>query len=709
MSKGNKNSNNNRQLDIKKDIRFRVYIAFTCICLFGFAILLKAAMIQVKEGPKLKAMAKEMHTRFDTLLAERGNIYTEDGVLLSSSIPEFDVHLDFSVIDSGLFAKNIDSLCTCVSRLFMDKSPEQYKEEFVRAYNEENKYYLLGRKLKYYQYEALRSFPILRKGKGLGGFIAESKEKRVAPYNMLAYRTIGVFRDSNVSGLEATFNKELVGENGRRVVQKSTGNVWVPIEGSEVDPQNGKDVVTTLDINVQDVAEHALMSILQKYECLYGTCIVMEVATGKIRTLVNLGRQTDGSYWEDFNYAMMPTEPGSTFKMVTLLSLLKDKYITVDDIVDAQGGAIRFGNRTMKDSHLGIGKVPIWKAYAESSNAAMAWLAYRYYSDKPSKYVNHLLDLHLDKPTGIDLLGERRPVVVKPGSESWSNTSLPWMATGYGVQITPLHTCMLYNAVANNGKMMKPYLVSSIKEYGREVHAFDPKEVETIADSSTISQLQKCMRAVVTEGTAKGIESPYYTMAGKTGTAQVADKGIRYTDGVYQGSFVGFLPADKPKYTICVVIRTKPHSKAYYGGAIAAPVFRMVADKIFSENMGAWAGPLDSLAKNNNNILPAKAATARGYQVMLGALGKSVAVDGERINRMMQLYTDSGKHVNVLPKQLYRNLVPDVTGMGLKDAVYMLESSGLQVTVSGRGKVRGQSITPGSRINKGQNIVLQLS
>ncbi len=318
-------------MNIKKDIRFRVYIAFTCICLFGCAIIIKAAMIQVREGPKLKALAKEMHTRFDTLLAERGNIYTEDGILLSSSIPEFEVHIDFSVIDSGLFAKNIDSLSRCVSHLFNDKPPEQYKDEFIRAYNDGDRYYLLGRKLKYYQYEALRAFPIFNKGKGYGGFIEDSKEMRVTPYNMLAYRTIGLFRDSNVTGLEATYNKELLGENGRRVVQKSTGNVWVPIEGSEVDPQNGKDIVTTLDINVQDVAEHALMSILQKYECLYGTCIVMEVKTGKIKTLVNLGRQPDGSYWEDFNYAMIPTEPGSTFKLVTLLSLLNDKLINVNN------------------------------------------------------------------------------------------------------------------------------------------------------------------------------------------------------------------------------------------------------------------------------------------------------------------------------------------------------------------------------------------
>lgn len=666
-------------------------------------------MIQLKEGPKLRALAVEMHTRFDTLLAERGNIYTEDGVLLSSSIPQFDVHIDFSVIDSVLFAKNIDSLSLCLSRLFRDKSPEQYKSEFVQAYNDEDKYYLLGRNLKYYQYEALRSFPIFNKGKGYGGFIEDSKEKRITPYDILAYRTIGIYRDSNISGLEAKYNKSLVGENGRRVVQKSTGNVWVPIEGSEVDPQNGKDVVTTIDINVQNAAEYALMSILAKYECMYGTCIVMEVKTGKIRSLVNLGRQPDGSYWEDYNYALNPTEPGSTFKLATLLSVLNDKFTTVDDIIDAQGGSIQFGSAVMRDSHSGLHKMPIWKAYAESSNAAFASLASTYYKDNPAKFVNHLKALHLDAPTGIDLMGERRSHIITPGTKEWSNISLPWMAAGYNVKITPLHTCMLYNSIANNGKMMKPYLVSSIKEYGKDVQTFAPTEIETVGDSSVVAQIQKCMRAVVTEGTAKGIESPYYTIAGKTGTAQVADKGIRYSDGVYQGSFVGFLPADKPKYTICVVIRTKPHSVAYYGGAIAAPVFRMVADKIFSENMGAWAGPLDSLARNNSGIIPAKAATARDYEVLLNAIDKHTLMPGDFMNAMMQLSSDSNKHIAIQPKKMYRNIVPDVTGMGLKDAVYMLENSGLQVQVVGKGRVRGQSVQAGTKIIKGQNITLQLS
>ena len=685
-------------------------MAFTGICLFGLAIIIKAAMIQINEGPKLKALAKEMHTRFDTLKADRGNIYTEDGILLSSSIPEFEVHIDFSVIDSVLFAKKIDTLSLCLSRLFTDKSPEQYKEEFVHAYDEGDKYYLLGRKLKYYQYEALRSFPIFNKGKGYGGFICETREKREAPYKNLAYRTIGIFRDSNVTGLEATYNQSLTGENGRRIVQKSTGGTWVPIEGSEVDPQNGRDIVTTLDMNIQDVADHALESILQKYECQYGTCIVMEVSTGKIRSLVNLGRQPDGSYTEDFNYAMIPTEPGSTFKLATLLSLLNDKYINVDNAVDAEGGSIRFGTKTMNDSHLGLGVMPIWKAYAESSNAAMAKLAYTYYKSNPKKYVDHLISFGLSKPTGIDLMGERIPKVKLPSDHTWSATTLPWMATGYEVLISPLHTCMLYNAIANNGKMMKPYLVSSIKDYSKEVKAIAPTVlVEHIGDSSTIAQLQKCMKAVVTEGTAKSIESPYYTMAGKTGTAQVSDGAIKYADGVYQGSFVGFFPADAPKYTICVVIRTKAHSAGYYGGTIAAPVFRMVADKIFSSTMGAFAGPLDSLAKNNSHMLTSSMATARNYRILLNSIQRPAATPGDYLDVMMRLSVDSTKHISIRPANIYRNVMPDVKGMGLKDAIFMLETCGLQVRVVGKGKVLTQSILPGTRINKGQSIILELS
>ena len=697
-------------MNIKKDIKFRVYLAFTGICLFGVAIILKAVSIQLKEGPHLKAIAKEMHMRTDTLLSERGNIYTEDGLLLCSSIPQFDVHVDFSVLQQDTFKKYVDTIAGSLSRILGDASADQYRAQLITAYNDTDRYYTLHKNLPYYQYQAIRALPIFNKGKNHGGFIDDPKDKRINPYGMLAYRTIGLWRENSPAiGLEATYDSVLTGVNGSRLVQKVSGGMWMRVEGAETEPQNGKDIVTTLDIGIQDVAEHALMSVLQQYECLYGTCIVMEVQTGKIRGLVNLGRQVDGTYWEDLNYAMMPTEPGSTFKLVTLLSLLSDKYVTIKDIVDAQGGAIHFGNRVMKDSHLGLGKISIKEAFAHSSNAAMAKLGFQYYYKNPEKYIQHLRDLHLDRRTGIDLLGERRPLVKSPQSASWSATTLPWMATGYEVLITPLHTCMVYNAVANGGKMMKPYLVSAIKEYGKEVKVNEPQVLsEKVADANTIAQLQECMKEVVLKGTASSIKSPYYEIAGKTGTAQVADKGIAYTDGVYQGSFVGYFPANSPRYTIAVVIRTKAHSTAYYGGAIAAPVFRMIADKVFAGGVGSWGGSIDSLSQGNNHRILAKSSTARNYELLMKGIGKPMKT-GLLQQEVVQLVTDSMMHTTVKAKPVYMGMIPDVIGMGLRDAVYLLERQGLQVQVQGKGSVKVQSLTPGLKATKGQIILLQLS
>jgi cell division protein FtsI (penicillin-binding protein 3) len=695
-------------LNVKKDIRFRVYVAFTCICLLGLAVIIKAASIQNGEGPELRRLAAQMHMRSTTLPAERGNIYTEDGALLCSSLPQFDVHVDFTVIKPELFHDQVDSLALCMSRLFADASPETYRNRLTEGFNKKSRYWLLKKNLPYYQYQALRSYPIFNKGKRRGGFIEDPKIKRINPYGMLAYRTIGLYREnSQTIGMEATYDTVLNGENGSRLEQKLTGGVWAPIEGSEVDPQNGRDLVTTLDIGIQEVAEHGLMSVLQQYECLYGTVIVMEVQTGKIKALVNLGRQKDGSYWEDFNYAMIPTEPGSTFKLVTLLALLNDKYINVNDMVNCEGGAIRFGNRTMRDSHLGLGLLSIRDAFAHSSNAAMAKLAYQYYYKEPEKFIDHIKKLHLHERTGIDLAGERRPVIVTPKSKTWSATTLPWMATGYSIQVTPLHTAMVYNAVANNGKMMRPYLISSIREYGRAIKNFQPEVIEeAIGDTSTIRQLQACTREVAVTGTGKHIQGPFYNIAGKTGTAQVADKGIKYTDGVYQGSFVGYFPAEKPRYTIAVVIRTKPRSGAYYGGTIAAPVFRMIADKIFASGKG-WDGPLDSIAKATKTSMLAQRATARSYRVLLNAIGQRANVSSD--NYIAQLSSDSSRNISIAPKPVYKGMMPDVNGMGLKDAVYLLEKEGLQVQVKGKGRVQQQSVAPGNRVMRGQTIVLQLS
>lgn len=665
--------------------------------------------MQVKDGERLLAMSDSLHIRSQELPAERGNIYTEKGALLCSALPKFDVHIDFSVIDPDLFKDSVDYLAEKLAGLFDNHSKLYYKNQLKKGYKSQLQYWALGRNISYDQYQSLRDFPILNKGKYRGGLIADRKEKRVNPYGMLAYRAIGLWRpNARTVGMEHTYDTVLAGANGSRVEQKMPGG-WMPVKGSEVDPKRGRDLVTTIDLDIQGIAEHAVKSLLEKYELQYGTCIVMEVETGKVRAMVNLGLQDDGSYWEDYNYALMPTEPGSVFKLVTLKSLFQDKYVTIDDKVDVEGGKKRFGKQLMKDSHFGEHEMTVLDAFAHSSNVAHAKLADKYYRNAPQQYINHVKQLHLHEKTGIDLAGERSPVVKSPESKSWNKVvTLPWMATGYSVQITPLQTCMLYNAVANDGKMMRPYLISEVREYGKTVLKNKPHVLEaSIGDSSTIAQLQACVKEVGLTGTAKGIKSPFYSIAGKTGTAQVADKGIKYSDGVYQGSFVGYFPADAPRYTIAVVMRTKRKARHYYGSTIAAPVFRMIADRVFAAGNG-WDVPLDSFENEPKEVFVAQKTTGASLNVVLAGLAQNATsvIGGVGLGAVK---IDTNNKLIAQVEKVYKGYVPNVAGMALRDAIYLLEKEGLVVHIKGKGKVRAQSVAPGTLINKGQLITLELS
>jgi cell division protein FtsI (penicillin-binding protein 3) len=672
-------------------------------------ILGKAAWVQVVNGPHLRSMARNMNLRNDTLFAERGNIYSEDGVLLCSTIPQFDLHIDFSVIKKDTFDKYKDTLAESFSAILKDKSKAAYLYELTTEFNDTARYYELAHNLPYYDYQLIKQLPIMKLGSRRGGLVVEQKNKRINPFNVMALRTIGLWRkNSQVIGLEATYDSVLKGANGYCIKQRMPGGQWMIIQGSEQEPTNGFDLVTTLDVSIQDIAEHALESQLSKFECLYGTCIVMEVKTGKVKAIANLGRQKDGSYWEDFNYAMIPTEPGSTFKLMTLLSLFNDKHITVEDQVNAQGGSASFGNRTMKDSHLGLGVLSVKQAFALSSNVAMAKLAYQFYAANPTVYTNFLKKLQLDQKTGIDLLGERKPVVKTPLNKSWSATSLPWMATGYEVMIAPLRTCMIYNAVANNGTMMKPYLVNAIRSFDKDVQVFEPEVVvPQIASKDAIRQARQALEEVVLTGTGKHIQSPFYSIAGKTGTAQVADKGITYADGVYQGSFVGYFPANNPTYTIAVVIRTKPHSGAYYGGTIAAPVFRMIADKIYANSIGQNHNQLDSLAKVNNSNVVAVAQQGSKVNKILQALNYKYTNASNATWTQLQDVNSTGARSAGVP--IYANNMPDLSNMHLSRAIALLEACGLKVEVKGVGQKVSQSILPGQKIVKGQKVTITLN
>lgn len=690
-----------------KDIRFRVYITFLAMCLFGMMIMYKGLVIQFKEGNELRAQADSMHTKIEVIQPERGNIFSEDGSLLSSSIPEFDLHVDFTAIKKDTFNKYIESLSVNIAAILKDKNAVDYKEILSNEFKNKNKYFLLKKKASYAQYLELKKVEPFKKGMNKGGFISEAKTKRINPFGLLANRIVGLWRKNaqNV-GIEREFNNDLSGMQGQRVVRKIAGGTWMPIDGSEIDPENGRDVITTLDVNIQDVAENALKNQLEKEEATFGTCIVMEVKTGKIKAMANLGRQNDGSYYEDFNYALKRIEPGSTFKLVSLISLMRDKLIKTSDMVNCQGGKTQIGPYTISDSHAGLGVLTIKDAFAKSSNVAFAKLIHQNYKDKIGSYWSNLHALGLDQKTGLGMSGETKPSYIKD-SVTKGRFSLAFMGMGYQVMITPLHTCMVYNAIANHGKLMKPYLVNSVQEYGKDVVKYEPVVMNAeVLDSVSIESLKETMNEVVETGTGVALKNKYYTICGKTGTAQVADKGLKYSDRVYHGSFVGFFPKEDPQYTICVVLRTKKGSSNYYGGQIALPVFKEVANRLFAINMHN----VNSIAQQQkvNEVLAVKSIKGSEYDVLaqkLKILKKAVNTP----NWIQHIQTDSMGNFTYSNFVNYKNAVPDVNGMGLKDAIYLLEKIGLKVVPVGKGKVVTQSILPGSKFNKGQKITIQLS
>ncbi|HEV2354965.1 MAG TPA: penicillin-binding protein 2, partial [Puia sp.] len=549
--------------------------------------------IQHVQGAYWKSLSDSLHEKFVEIDAERGTIYSEDSSMLSTSIPFFNIYIDFGA--DGLrekngrrFRENVDSLSICLSHLFADQSVSAYKRVLWQGYRRDDRYFEIASNVPFEKYQQLRRFPLVREGRNKSGFIAEVVNKRLNPFGLLANRTIGLARaNAQNVGLERTYDTVLKGESGRRLVRYIAGGAYVPVEGYEIESQNGKDVITTIDVNVQDIAENALLHEMTANQAEHGTCIVMEVSTGKIRAIANLGLQADGTYWEDLNYAIRATEPGSTFKLVTLLSLLEDKKVSLNDKIDLDGGAWKIAGRTVYDAEPHDNKeFTVRQAFEISSNVGMARLAVSHYGADPADFVGHLLKLRLDKPTGVDLLGEGTPVIKHPGSRTWSATTLPWMAFGYEVLVSPLQTLTLYNAVANNGRMMKPYLVSAIQDAGITVKEQQPTVViQNICSGSTLRQLQECLQGVCKdpEGTAHGLfEHSFYPVAGKTGTALVADGKRGYADHVYQSSFVGYFPADHPKYSCIVVIKNHPFAKIYFGAKVAGPVFKELADKLMS-------------------------------------------------------------------------------------------------------------------------------
>lgn len=682
--------------------------------LFGVIILVKVFILQNVDGAYWRGMADSLHTSYVSLNAERGTIYSEEGRMLSTSVPYFDLRIDFAADglrakEGKVFTDNVDSLSIRLSQMFGDRTAREYKQLLREGYKSKDRYFLLKRDVPFNQYREVRRFPMFRLGANKGGLIAETKNKRINPFKLLANRTIGLSRENaqNV-GLERTYDDYLKGVTGKRLMRRIAGGTFVPVEGYDIEPENGRDVITTLDVNMQDIVETALMNMMEQNEAEFGSCILMEVKTGKIKAIANLGRQSDGSYWEDMNHALQVGEPGSTFKLATVIAVLEDRFTTMNGMVDLNYGRWQVGRRTVYDSepHHRT-NVTIKQAFELSSNVGMAKLAYQYYYKRPNDFVARLKQLKLDQKTGIDLMGEGDPIIKTTASRTWSATSLPWMAFGYEVLVSPLQTCMLYNAVANNGKMMRPYLVNSIMEYGKPVKEIEPIVImDSICSQGTLRQVKKMLEGVVLEGTAKKLWTPYYSFAGKTGTALVANGKRGYADKIYQSSFAGYFPANDPQYTCVVVIKNKPHAARFYGASVAGPVFREVADKLYAIGVEKQK-PLQSriqvdtlLALKNGRGSELKEILNTLHLPWEGAVSStnwvSAGVNGQR-------------KVELEPVDQDKGAVPNVTGMGLKDALYLLENAGLRVEIRGTGKVTTQSIPGGTKIGKDQKIIIELS
>jgi cell division protein FtsI (penicillin-binding protein 3) len=663
---------------VDKNISYRIYLVAFAMFVMAIAIVIKLTNIQWVEGAHYRKLAKERTVKNSVIYANKGNIYSADGSLLATSIPNYEIHFDAIAPESELFQKNVESLSDSLAYL-LGKPSSFFEQGLRKARANKNQYYFVARRLTYGQYIKIKGFPIFKEGANKGGIIVEPHTVREYPIGKIAERTIGYERikpdgTPDGKGIEWAYRNYLNGKDGKILKQKIAKGQWKPIRDlNEVDPIDGYDVISTIDVFIQDIAHHALLKQLEEYDAEHGCVVVMETKTGRIKAISNLGRANDGSYYETQNYAITEAhDPGSTFKLVDLMAVLEDKVADTSTVFDANGGIIRILGKTVEDSHHGLGKVSLAHGFEVSSNTVMVQSVYNNYRNNPSKFIKHIEDWGLDKKIGLELKGEAIPKIPKPGEAGWSAISLPWMAFGYGINVTPMQTLTYYNSVANNGVMVKPQLVSEIKKWNTTIKKIEPQVINPrVCSPETLKKIRVVLENVVRRGTAKSLYTKEFPMAGKTGTAQM-NYGNKTGSGMYYASsFVGFFPANKPQYT-CIVVVHKPNTahNNYYGADVAGPVFKRIAQKIFTD------APSTNEIRKIDRKIPKQELDYADY------------------------YTKSQTKLNV---------IPDVKGMSGMDAIALLENLGIRVKIKGFGKVKKQSIQAGQNIAKNTTIVLELS
>jgi cell division protein FtsI (penicillin-binding protein 3) len=648
--------------------------------LFMIAVIFKLFSIQFVHGEQYRNLAEKRTIKNVVIPANRGNVYAADGSLLATSIPKYDIRLDALTPSNYTFEKYLKPLSDSLSK-FSGKPSGYYQNEIRKARANKNRYFLLARNIGYSDYIRLRNFPLLNLGAFKGGLIVEQTTKREHPMGGIAQRSIGYERfdeDGNVTraGIDGAFGvKYLRGTDGHRWKQKIGQGQWKPItDYNEVEPKDGYDVYTTIDVNIQDIAHHALLKQLEYYKADHGCVIVMETKTGEIKAISNLGRNAEGYYYERLNYAVGEShESGSTFKLMSITAALEDKVIDTSDIVDTKQGVLTFYGKHVRDSHRGgYGKISLSKAFEVSSNTGIVAAIDKAYSKQPEKFVDRLYAMNLNQRLDLPIIGEPEPIIPDPRikNKRWSGIALQWMAYGYGVSFTPLQTLTFYNAIANEGEMVKPQFLKEVKAFDKTIVPFKKEIINPqICSKETLLKVRQLLKEVIEKpyGTGHKLYSPNFSMAGKTGTCQ---KDYSKKDKLsYISSFAGYFPADNPKYSCIVVIHEPDKSVGYYGADVSGPVFKAIAQKIFTDT------PLiDEVEK-------------------LEFKNSIVEEDFEE-------YYDMAK--------TYKTIMPSVVGMPTMDAIPILENMGLKVRVDGTGVVKSQSIGHGIKIKRNQIVVLNI-
>lgn len=704
------------KLEPRTDTLWRVFAIYAFFLAFGIAVIAKIILVQTKESDELNKLAEKREYRLRKLEAARGNIISDNGSLMATSVPVFDIYFDSEVVEQSYFDNHIDALSGQLHSLLPKKSIREWKSVLAKAKAEGKRYFLVSKGLTLEQYRKLQTFEIFNLGQYKGGVIAEKRIRRERPYKELAGRMIGYVNEQEnlFVGLEGTYNDVLKGQDGRQLVRRLHHNSWIPVNAEgDTEAENGNDIITTFDINLQDVTESALHNAMIFHKADQGCAIVMEVETGYIKAVANLKRNKEtGNYEESYNFALgEKIEPGSTFKLASMLVLLENnKNININSHINIGRGPLVFSRKKMFDDHVihADGIVTIREVFEQSSNKGTALLIYNAFKDHPERYIEGLYALGLNTPLGTGIAGEAKPYIKHPKNKStWYKTSLPWISIGYEVNVSPMQMLTLYNAIANNGKMMKPQFVKEIRRGKQVIEHFDPIVINNkIASQKTIDSVKSMMEGVVLRGTGKGLRNKQFSIAGKTGTAQlynVQHKAYKWINAEgrlerdYNTTFAGYFPADNPKYS-CIVVISKPKANGWSGGRVAAPVFKEIARKVYATRLGIQEEDSTMIGVKPTYLTTVSHHAEAAYylkEMNLPHIDYATSGEWARLSK-----EETGDTIKMFRAIFDAEQIPDVTGMNLTDAVYLLENMGLQARFSGRGMVCAQSPAAGSPLQK---------